>query len=221
VIKRVVAVALAGCWALSAVLSHAAEIPLKLPDAVPPTPSAVPGPPATTCPSACLPFVEKTISLRKVYLVEEQAATTLPQLTLREFEAACAKETSLDIAWKEEPFVCTELTLKAREVEQEVACTKVEPVTRIDPSTGHPCTVYEQVPVVKKVKITVYDAVPEERAYVVRFPCVKPVERNVIVKRLAIDATTEPAIEKHLRAITVPCEAKVMAPANPAPCLSP
>src|SRR5262249_48882474 len=152
--------------------------------------------------------------MRKVYLVEEQAATTLPDFKLRDVE--CGKGTCLELDWREEKRVCTELVLKPREIEQEVTCLTVQPVTTIDPCTGHPCTVHQQVPVVKKVKLTVYDAVPEEKEYVVKIPCLKPVD--VVVKRLAVDWTTEPAIEKRLRAVTVPCEIKVRVPAWPTPC---
>ena len=206
--KGVAAAVVVGCWAVPVLLCQAEEKPASLPDVAAPAPA---------CAAPCPPPVEKTISRREVYLVEEQAACTLPALTPREVELARTKEASLEVAWHEAPFVCTELTLKPREVDQEVVCTTVAPVTKVDLATGQACTVYEQVPVVKKVRVTVYDVVPEERAYLVRTPYLKPVEKCVIVKGLTVDATTEPAVEKRLRVITVPCEAKVVMPACPVP----
>jgi hypothetical protein len=76
------------------------------------------------------------------------------------------------------------------------------------------------VQVTKRVKITVYDVVPEQREYIVRTPCLKPVEEDVVVKKLAVDKITIPAIEKRLEAIPTDCEIKVpMVSAPPQPCL--
>jgi hypothetical protein len=184
-------------------------------------PAAIPEAPPAPCAGACVPTAEKTIRTRKIFLVEEQAATTMPKLALREVELARRRQTVPEIAWREERFTATELEFKPRECEQEVACTEMKPVTKIDPCTGCPCTVYEQVPVVKRVKVTVYDAVPQQRDYVVKVPWLKPVEQDVVVKGLVLDRTTVPAIEKRWSAVPVESEVKVQVPVSVPPCPPP
>lgn len=210
-IRRILPSLLVGCAALTGGLARSQEPASRLPETLPPpTPAA--------CPAPCVPTVEKTFHRRNVILIPEQSATTLPQLTLRPVEVCREKKTTLEIDWREEKRTCTELVLKPREIEQEVVCTTVKPETTVDPCTGKPCTVYKQVPEVQKVKITVFDAVPEEREYVVRFPCLKPVDNEVVVKQLVLDATTIPAICTRFRAADTSCEIKVQVPACPGIC---
>jgi hypothetical protein len=203
--------------ALTGSASQGQEVPQKLPERIPPPASA---PQAIEAPPPCCPTVEKTICTRKVYLLEEQTATTLPRLTLRDVEVCHEKQTNLQIDWKETRYVCTELTVEPVVSEQEVVCLTVKPETTIDPCTGKPCTVYKQVPEVKKVQVTVMKAVPREKEYILRTPCLKPVEREVVVQRLAVDATTIPAVTTRLHAVTVPCEVKVQVPVCPPPCIT-
>jgi hypothetical protein len=186
----------------------------------PPTPPAtLPAAIPETCPAPCAPIVQKTIHTRNVYLVEKQAACTLPQLSLRAVEVCREKRPTLEITYNEQRQVCTELVLKPREIEQEVCCTEIKPVTTIDPCTGCPCTVHQAVPVTKKVKITVYDAVPEQKEYIVKTPCLKPGEQDVIVKKLVLDATTIPAIEKRMTALETRCDMNYqIAVPQPPPC---
>ncbi len=165
----------------------------------------------------CNSGVERTVTLRKVYLVEEQSPATITKMVPREVVVSREKATTYDIEWKEEKHTCTELVLKSLDTLQEVTCTESKPVQTTDPCTGHTCTVYQQVPIVKKVKITVYETVPVQKEYVVRVPCLKPVEKDVEVKKIVIDTTKEPAICKRYRAETTTCEIKV--PICPLPCL--
>ncbi len=201
--------------ALPGGIAQGQEVPRKLPDEVP---APAPAPQAVEAPPPCCPTIEKTICTRKVYLLEEQTAATLPRLTLRDVEVGREKQTSLQIDWKESHYVCTELTVEPVTSEQEVVCLTVKPETSVDPCTGKPCTVYKQVPEVKKVQVTVMKAVPRQREYIVRTPCLKPVERDVVVHKLAVDATTIPAVTTRLHAVTVPCEAKVQVPLCQPPC---
>ncbi len=210
---------LPGSFVLLAALTGGAargqEVPRKLPEEAPPpaAPQPVEAPP-------CCATVEKTICTRKVHLLEEQTADTLPRRPLREVEVSREKQTTLQIDWKETRYVCTELTVEPVVSVQEVVCMTVKPETAIDPCTGKPCTVYKQVPEVKKVQVTVMKAVPHEKAYLLRVPCLKPVERDVVVQKLAVDATTIPAVTTRLHAVTVPCEVKVQVPVSQPPCLT-
>jgi hypothetical protein len=206
--------------ALVAQPSLAQEKPTERP-AVPPegAPSPAPVAPAPAEPAPC-PTRDINICTRQVYLIPEQHATTISGLKVREVECGTDQVFRLDIDYKEEKFVCTEMALKERTVEQEVACCKVEPRTTIDPTTGKTCTVYEEVPEVKKVVVTVYELVPVQREYVVRVPCIKRTDTDMIVKKLAVDHVTEPAIEQRLQAKIIPCEAHVAVPVCPPACLS-
>ncbi len=199
---------------LAAIGTAHADEPNRLPDAVP---NVLPAP----CHEPCGPPCEKTIRMRNIALVEKQNACTLPELRLREYEVGRDKRRTLEITYNETRQWCTELVLKPREIEQEVCCTEVKPVTTIDPCTGCPCTTYQPVQVTKRVKITVYDAVPEQKEYIVRTPCLKPVEEDVIIRKLAVDAVTIPAIGKRLEAIPTDCVLKVpvtVPPPMPCPC---
>src|SRR5262249_34446104 len=142
-------------------------------------------PPTEVSPSCLAPQVEKTLSSYKLFLQEHQAATTIPRLVLRDVEVCKEKQPSLELAWHEEKFTCTEITFEEKQIEQEVTCLTVEPETTVDPVTGKSCTVYKQVPVVKKVTVTVFNPVPKEKTYVARFPYIKPIEKDVAVKKLA------------------------------------
>lgn len=215
--RRILPGLLVGLTALAGGAARGQDLPQKLPEQAPPPAAA---PQAIEAAAPCCPTVEKTICTRKVYLFPEQTATTLPRLTLRPVEVCREKQTALQIDWKESRYVCTELTVEPVVSVQEVVCMTVKPETTIDPCTGKPCTVYKQVPEVKKVQITTMKAVPREKEYIVRVPCLKPVERDVVVQKLAVDATTIPAVTTRLHAVTVPCEAKVQVPACPLPCLT-
>jgi hypothetical protein len=163
-----------------------------------------------------VPLIEKTIPYAKIYLVEEQCATTLPRLTPREVEVGRA-QACLEVDFRAEKRTVTVLEIKKRVVEQEVTCLTTEPVKSCDPCTGQPCIVYQQVPVVKKVPITVSECVPVPREVVVQVPVVKP-GKELVVKKLVLDATTIPAIETRLRAVPVQTEIQVQVPACLPPC---
>jgi hypothetical protein len=195
--------------------------PKTLPDKAPPPPTEAP---------PCGPTLEKTIHGVNVFLQEVQKAITVPNLTLRDVVSPPCKRPSIKLDWREEKHPVTEIVMKPHEVEQEVVCTKTEKVTTIDPCTGKPCTVFKEVPYVKKVKITEFEAVPVQRQIVVRIPVLKPVEEEIRIKTLAVDHTREAAIRKELRAITIPWEVHVQVPVGlpplplppcPPPCAPP
>jgi hypothetical protein len=164
------------------------------------------------------PQICRTILQKKVYLIEEQSAVTLPKMTLRDEVVAREKRTALEVVYHEEKQCVTALELKPREVEEQVVCTEMKPITTPDPITGQPCTKYEAVPVTRTVKLTVYDKVPVTREVIVRVPCLKPVEKDVIVTRLVVDCTTIPAVRTQLRAELI--ENLIRVPSCP-PCLPP
>jgi hypothetical protein len=214
--KRLLFIVLVSVWGwhgngASAQEAGAAPVPKTI---LPPKEAALEAHPS--CPA---PQVEKTLSSCKLFLQEHQAATTIPNMVLRDIEACKEVQHSLEVAYHEEKFTCTEITFEEKQVEQEVTCITVKPETSVDPATGKSCTVYKQVPVVKKVQVTVFNPVSKEKTYVARFPYVKPVETNVLVKKLEVDCITVPGIEKTLSVIPAPCEAKVLVPVPPPVCL--
>jgi hypothetical protein len=84
-------------------------------------------------------------------------------------------------------------------------------------SCGKTCTVYQQVPVVKKVTITVVEPVSVEKEVIVRVPHLKP-GNDLLVRRLVAEGVTIPAIESRFNLLTVPNEVAVPAvPPYPAP----
>ncbi len=167
-------------------------------------------------PQPCAPIVEKTISLPRTYLMEEQSATTLPELKVREVEVGRARE--LEVAYREERRQVVVMTLRPREVEKHVVVTTLVPVTTPGPCPGKYVTTYERAQTVRTFKATEYDCVPEARVVVVKVPYLRP-GGDVVVKKLTVDATTVSAIQTKFRAVTIPSE--IVVPAPPCPLAHP
>lgn len=180
---------------------------------LPPPQTLPPAAPVTESPPCGM--AGETVMRKQVLLVPEESATTLPRINLREVDLCREKRTRLEIDWKEEKRTCTEMVLKEKTVEQEVTCMTVKPEKVVDPATGQACTVYKQVPEVQKIAIKTYEVVPEVREYLVRYPCLKPVENEVLIKKLEIDRITIPAVEHRLRAVVTPCVIPIPARACP------
>ena len=95
-----------------------------------------------------------------------------------------------------------------------------QPVTTVD-DCGKCCTVYQQVPVVKEVTITVFEPKSVQKEVIVRVPVLKP-GKDLLVRRLAMDEYTIPAIESRFNLLSVPNELTVPeAPLFAPPCLTP
>ncbi len=175
-------------------------------------------------PAGPAPVCEKIIHRQQYYLVPQEQATCIENLSLREIEAGRNKVIDLELGFKETTHVGNEIVLKPREVEQEVVCHKTEAVPGTD-CHGRPCTTYKQTPVVHKVKVTVYEPVCEKREFIVRSPVVKEVETEMLVKKLVLDRTEEPAIKRTLKAVHVEDQIKVpiyeLPPLRPLPCPAP
>jgi hypothetical protein len=173
-----------------------------------PLPDALPGAPGCPAGAPCL----RTISLPRLTLLEEQKAIPVPNLRLR--EAVVGEACGLKVEYQEAKQVVTEWKLQPREVIQQVPCTTMVPVTVTDPCTGKCRTDYKECPTVREVKITVFEQVPVERTVVVGVPCVKP-GQPLLVQKLVLDSTIEPAIASRFQLLTMPNEVPV--PVCPAP----
>jgi hypothetical protein len=157
------------------------------------------------------PCVEKKYCHTDVLLVPKEKATTVPDWKLREVEVGRVI-TGPALDFVEEKRCVTEMTLKPREVEQVVTVTESRPVTVTDPCTGKCRTEYKPFDVVKTVKVQVYDVVPVQREVVIRVPVLKP-GPEAVHRRLQLDKTTAPAVERRFEAVTTPSVNKVMVPA--------
>lgn len=198
-------------WAASAA---ADEKPVELPS--PPTKLPATAPAPAVIGSACA-APERTISKLDILIREHQSATTLPALAVREVEVSRCPAATLGIGWLEQKQSCPGLELKPRETIEEVTCITAEPVNVVDPATGCAHIEYQQVPVVKKVRVTVFDLVPVERHFLVAVPYLKTVPVTEVVKKITVTPTSVPALRTTLEAIPVPCEVPVPAP----PCTLP
>ena len=182
----------------------------------PPTLPALEPAPNETLPSptpispSCAP-PGRTLSLPRMTLMEVQEATTIPRLNVR--EEVVGEACGLDVDYKEEKQTVMEWVLKPREVVKEVLCTRMVPFATVD-CTGLPRTEYRAEPIVRAVKLTVYDAVPVERVVVVAVPCLKP-GKPLLVKKLVVDTTMEPAICTRMQLLTMPNQVQV--PTCPCP----
>jgi hypothetical protein len=183
------------------------------PAELPPPIAVIPAPPASGGSPSC-PCPGRTISVPRMTLMEVQEATTIPQMRVR--EEVVGHACGLDVEYKEHKQVVCEWKLKPREVIQEVPCTTMVPVKVTDPCTGLCRTEYKSCPIVRAVKVIVYDAVPEERVVVVAVPCLKP-GKPLEVRKLCVDTTLEPAICTRLKVLTMPNEVHVPSCCTP-PC---
>lgn len=176
------------------------------------------GPGAGPAPADCAPSCERTLDTTKVYLVPEQRATTVPSYNLREV-ATTVPTINLKIDFKEEKRTVCVTSLKPREEERVVTSTTMVPETHIDPCTHCQTIKYRPVCQTKTVKVTVMDCVQETREVIVRVPVLTPVESSVVVKQLAVDVTTVPAVTTTYKVVTMPGTLSV--PVPPQPCLPP
>jgi hypothetical protein len=201
-------------FALAPGLAPADEPKPKEPTEPPPQKEPIPPPKDLTAPAA-VAACGKPICLPKYTLMEVQSATTLPRFQLRDETVGAFHGTVVD--YLEERRTVTELVLKPHTVDQQVTCYEPQPCTTIDPCTGCPKTEYKPAPVTKTVQITVYDAVPTPREVVVRVPYLKP-GGDYVVKRIAADPITIPAIERRLQLLTTPNEVTAPVAPLPTPC---
>jgi hypothetical protein len=79
-----------------------------------------------------------------------------------------------EVKFKEEEETFTELEVQPREVTKEVTYCATEPVTTVDPVTGHTTTCTKQVTKTKTVKETVFESVPVKRVLKVQKPYLAP-----------------------------------------------
>ena len=173
-----------------------------------------PGPAAADCAPSC----ERTLDTTKIYLVPEQHATTLPSLNLPEV-ATTVPTMDLKIDFKEEKRTVCVTSLKPREEDRVVTSTTMVPETHIDPCTHCQTIKYRPVCQTKTVKVTIMDCVQETKEVIVRVPILTPVESSVVVKQLAVDASTGPAVMTTYRLVNMPGTMTV--PVPPRPCLPP
>jgi hypothetical protein len=205
-------VLLAGLWLTSAGWTVGQESLREKPKELP-APSAVQPAAPPACEAPCL-TPECCIPVNKLYLINEQRETTLPRIAIRE-EVSLQKVPALEEHYKEEKRTVVVMVERKRDVEQPVTCMTTVTETQVDPCTGKCCTVERQVPVVKMIKTTVYDTVPEERTVIIKVPEFKTVERVMEVRRLVALPISVPAIESRIRLETAPGE--VVLPERPCP----
>jgi hypothetical protein len=178
---------------------------LPPPQVLPSPPVVPPLSPDVVAPS-CAPCPARTIAVPRLTLMEQQAATTIPQMRVR--EEVVGRAVGLDVEYREQKQVVVEWTLKPREIVKDVPCTTMVPVTITDPCTGQCRTEYKSCPVVRQVRLTVYDPVPVERIVVVAVPCLKP-GTPLQISKLCVDTTHEPAIATRLQLLAVPNQVHV------------
>jgi hypothetical protein len=152
----------------------------------------------------------KTIPHTHVLLVPHDNATTLPDWQLRPVEVGRLPEGPV-LDFREEKQVVCELRLQPRQVEEQVVCNESRPVTVTDPCTGRCHIEYRTCPVVKTVKVTVYETVPVQREVLVRVPVLKP-GGEVVVKQLTLVPETVTAVERRFHAETTHNELKIVVP---------
>jgi hypothetical protein len=173
-----------------AVRPGAAQERLPVPQPVPsPTPEAAP---------ASLSALPPGCGVKVLWLEHSVPVTRLvPREVITE-----ERRPSLEVAYREEKRVITEMIVKSREVEKQVPCTVMMPVTETCPETGECKTVYKPCTDIRTVKETEFYTVPEQRTLIVRVPYVKPAE--IVVVRKAIVAEYRTILQKKEQPVVLP-----------------
>ena len=133
-----------------------------------------------------------TLKEHQILVVPVQSATTLPRVEIRE-ERTDAKELVLEVVYEEQERKVMELVMEPKEIQQKIICTKMEKKEVVD-CNGCKRTVWCEVPYEETVTVTQMRCVEKERKIIVKVACLKPVVRDIVLKRLAVDITKQPAI---------------------------
>jgi hypothetical protein len=172
---------------------------------LPPTPERVPPPVPNELPAAPAPVVapaplpEAGCGPNQVLWMER----LVPVHTLAPREIVTEeRRPSLEVAYRDEKQVVTELVVRSREVERAVPCTVLKPVTETCPETGQCTTVWKPCTEIKIVKETEFYSVPEQTTLVVRVPYLRPAELVVPRKTIALEYHT--ALQKQEEPIVIP-----------------
>jgi hypothetical protein len=154
-------------------------------EAVPPPATAAP--PAAPAPALPAPAPDTHCGTNRVLWMERQ----VPVQTLVPREIITEERTpTLEVAYREENRTVTEMVVRSRDVERQVPCTVMKPVTETCPETGECTTVWKPCTEIRTVREPEYYSVPETRTVVVRVPYLRPAELVVPRKTVAFEYRT-------------------------------
>lgn len=117
-----------------------------------------------------------------------------------------------------ETRTCVETVLKPRTIVRECVESTFKPEAVTDPVTGCRKYVLKPVQEVKAFRTVVYDACPEERSYKITTYTLKPVTREVQVKRLQLECKPEERTITHgvlLPSVCVDRDVQMTPPCDP------
>ena len=166
--------------------------PEKLPEVPPPvkTPPPLEGHPRPCAPVPKVLWYERDVP---VQIIEPREVIQLDKVP------------TLDLVFRPEKRVVTDMVMKPREVGRVVCYTTLEPTVETDPCTGQPHTVLKPVERTRIQKDLEFVAVPVERTEIVMVPFLKEVEE--IVPRRTILFEYHTVMQKKGFALGVPSEA--------------
>jgi hypothetical protein len=212
-----------------ALLSGAAWSQEQREGAPPPTPkppAPQPVPPAQTpapVPCHCGPKLKE----HQILIVPIECATALIWATVWP-EEMVVTECALEVTWQPQEQTVMELVTKPKPIKQTIMCSRLEKKEVVDPCSGCKKTIYCEVQEPQTVEVNLYECVTEPRTVVVKVPCLKKVEKKVLVTRYHVTLTKQPGIatrytmgelKQELLVPTCPpqCPAPTVVPA-PTPC---
>jgi hypothetical protein len=166
---------------------------------VPPRPveQLCPAPLPVTAPEAA-PVAPPGCGVRVLWLNHlEPVQRLVPRQVVTE-----ERRPTLEVAYRDETRVITEVVVKSREVERQVPCTVMKPVKETCPETGQCTTVWTPCTELKTVKEVEYYAAPEERKILVSVPYLKPAEIVVPRKTVVLEYLT--TMQKRQEAVVIP-----------------
>jgi hypothetical protein len=178
-----------------------------------PGPKRAQSAPLADPPTQGCPIPSRTIPYPSVLLLEDTKPFAYAKLNLLEQVGGVVSD-GPEVVYREVKQSLTVMELRPREEERLMTSTTFCWETVTDPHTGHCQTVCHQVPVVKKVKVTVFDRVPVVKEVVVRVPTFKP-GKDAEIRLFQVASSTEAALLKRCHVIFTPNEAVVPTPTCP------
>ncbi|GIW81933.1 MAG: hypothetical protein KatS3mg105_3740 [Gemmatales bacterium] len=156
-------------------------------------------------------WVEKKVVCYKPVWREKEVTCTVMQKTWREVVEKKKVTVMVPEVHHEKRQICV-MKAVPKEIEQDVVCRHLVAEKVKDACTGCVYTVCKPVCTVKKVKMTVFEYVPEKREVTVAVCRMKPVEKEIECRRYVPECKPVTVVQKQRYCEMVPVESTIRIP---------
>jgi hypothetical protein len=164
---------------------------------------------ALGCPRACV--VTRTVTCFRQEWREREVIVTVPHVIVRTVKVP-VRRTVLVPVCHEEKRVVTSYVKVPRNVEREVAHTRIVKTCVTDPCTGCPHIVSRPETVVEKFCSTVFETVPLQKEVLVKVRRLEPRQETVQALRTIREVKEERIVKKERYCVSVPYQKAIEIP---------